>query len=300
MSLTQDQFLTKYDLTASVLGQGYFAVVKVGILKVTGDKVAIKFVNKKLVEKPENLKTETSLLQMVDHPNIVKLIDICDTKDTLFIIMELMEGGELYDEIVKRKHFTEKDASFIMYQLFLALEYLHKKGIVHRDLKLENLLIKKHGSLEIKLADFGLSKVYTGEALQTACGTPYYVAPEILNGEGYDHKIDTWAAGVLLYVLLSGRLPFSGDSDVELFRAILETELVWKKPQFDTVSPEAKDLITKLITKDPSKRFDATQSLQHVFLKTNNENALHTEVYDGLKKLSVQINALKKQTYSSH
>jgi len=300
MSLSQDQFLSKYDLTATVLGQGYFAVVKVGILKVTGDKVAIKFVNKKLVEKPENLKTETSLLQMVDHPNIVKLIDICDTKDTLFIIMELMEGGELYDEIVKRKHFTEKDASFIMYQLFLALEYLHKKGIVHRDLKLENLLIKKHGSLEIKLADFGLSKVYTGEALQTACGTPYYVAPEILNGEGYDHKIDTWAAGVLLYVLLSGRLPFSGDSDVELFRAILETDLVWKKPQFDTVSAEAKDLIQRLIAKDPSKRFDANQSLQHVFLKTNNETELHIEVYDGLKKLSVQIATLKKQTYSSH
>jgi len=149
--------------------------------------------------------------------------------------------------------------------------------------------------LEIKLADFGLSKVYTGEALQTACGTPYYVAPEILNGEGYDHKIDTWAAGVLLYVLLSGRLPFSGDSDVELFRAILETDLVWKKPQFDTVSAEAKDLIQRLIAKDPSKRFDAPQSLQHVFLKTNNETELHIEVYDGLKKLSVQIATLKNK-----
>jgi len=262
--------------------------------------VAIKFVNKKLVEKPENLKTETSLLQMVDHPHIVKLIDICDTKDTLFIIMELMEGGELYDEIVKRKHFTEKDAGFIMYQLFLALDYLHKRGIVHRDLKLENLLLKKHSSLEIKLADFGLSKVYTGEALQTACGTPYYVAPEILQGEGYDHKIDTWAAGVLLYVLLSGRLPFSGDSDVELFRAILETELVWKKPQFDNVSAEAKDLISKLITKDPVHRFDSSQALEHVFLKSNNENALHIDVYDGLKQLSSAITVKKKQTFTSH
>jgi len=295
MSLTQDQLLAKYDLTPTVLGQGYFAVVKVGIIKQTQDKVAIKFVNKKLVEKQENLKTETSLLQMVDHPNIVKLIDICDTRDTLFIIMELMEGGELYDEIVKRKHFTEKDASFIMYQLFLALDYLHKRGIVHRDLKLENLLIKKPGSLEIKLADFGLSKVYTGEALQTACGTPYYVAPEILQGDGYDHKIDTWAAGVLLYVLLSGRLPFSGDSDVELFRAILETELIWKKPQFDTVSVEAKDIIQKLIIKDPKKRYDASQALEHVFLKTNNENALHTEVYEGLKQLSTAITVNKKK-----
>jgi len=295
MSLTQDQLLAKYDLTPTVLGQGYFAVVKVGIIKQTGEKVAIKFVNKKLVEKQENLKTETSLLQMVDHPNIVKLIDICDTRDTLFIIMELMEGGELYDEIVKRKHFTEKDASFIMYQLFLALDYLHKRGIVHRDLKLENLLIKKPGSLDIKLADFGLSKVYTGDPLQTACGTPYYVAPEILQGDGYDHKIDTWAAGVLLYVLLSGRLPFSGDSDVELFRAILETELIWKKPQFDTVSVEAKDIIQKLIIKDPKKRYDASQALEHVFLKTNNENALHTEVYEGLKQLSTAITVNKKK-----
>jgi len=154
--------------------------------------------------------------------------------------------------------------------------------------------------LEIKLADFGLSKVYTGEALQTACGTPYYVAPEILQGDGYDHKIDTWAAGVLLYVLLSGRLPFSGDSDVELFRAILETELVWKKPQFDTVSADAKDLIQKLITKDPVKRFDSAQALEHVFLKTNNENALHTDVYDCLKQLSTQITLKKKQTFSAH
>jgi len=298
MSLTQDQFLAKYDLTANILGQGYFAVVKVGIIKENSEKVAIKFVNKKLVEKPENLKTETSLLQMVDHAHIVKLIDICDTKDTLFIIMELMEGGELYDEIVKRKHFTEKDASYIMYQLFLALDYLHKRGIVHRDLKLENLLLKKQGALEIKLADFGLSKVYTGEALQTACGTPYYVAPEILQGEGYDYKIDTWAAGVLLYVLLSGRLPFSGDSDVELFRAILETDLVWKKPQFDTVSAEAKDLILRLMAKDPEKRYDSAQALEHVFLKTNNENALHVNMYDGLKQLSTAINNKKKQSYN--
>jgi len=209
-----------------------------------------------------------------------------------------MEGGELYDEIVKRKHFTEKDASFIMYQLFSALDYLHKRQIVHRDLKLENLLLKKQGLLEIKLADFGLSKVYNGEALQTACGTPYYVAPEILVSEGYDHKIDTWAAGVLLYVLLSGRLPFSGDTDVELFRAIMETELVWKKPQFDTVSEEAKDLITKLVTKDPKQRYDASQALEHPFLKTNSSNILHSEVYDGLKQLSTAIVTKKKQTFT--
>jgi len=229
MSLSQNQFLDKYEISNEILGKGYFAVVKTATEKASNRKVAVKFVNKKLVEKAKNLETETELLQRINHKHIVSLIDICDTKDTLFIVMELMEGGELYEEIVRRKSFTEKDASYIMYQLFLALEYLHENQIVHRDLKLENLLLIKPGGLELKLADFGLSKVYTGEAMLTACGTPYYVAPEILTGEGYNKKIDTWAAGVLLYVLLSGRLPFSGETDVDLFKAIIKSDLIWKK-----------------------------------------------------------------------
>jgi len=252
------------------------------------------------VEKAENLKTETSLLQRINHQNIVKLIDICDTKETLFIVMELMEGGELYEEIVKRKSFTEKDASFIMFQLLSALEYLHERDIVHRDLKLENLLLTKPESLDIKLADFGLSKVFTGEAMQTACGTPYYVAPEILTGDGYNKKIDTWAAGVLLYVLLSGRLPYSGETDVDLFQAIIETELVWKKPQFDTVSDEAKDLIQNLMNKDPGTRLDASQALKHPFITNNNNtNPVNVEVYSGLKALSQQISNDRKAKFGS-
>jgi len=301
MSLTKQEFMDRYEVSNEVLGQGYFAIVKVAIDKHTKNKVAVKFVNKKLVEKAENLKTETSLLQRINHPSIVKLIDICDTKDTLFIIMELMEGGELYEEIVKRKSFSEKDASYIMMQLFSALDYLHKNDIVHRDLKLENLLLTKKDHLEIKLADFGLSKVYTGEAMQTACGTPYYVAPEILIGDGYNKKIDTWAAGVLLYVLLSGRLPFSGETDVDLFKAIIESDLVWKKPQFDTVSDQAKDLIQKLITKDVEARFDAEQALKHSFIVNNNNDkplALN-EIYAGLKQLSQQITAERKAKWDS-
>jgi len=301
MSLTKQEFMDRYEISGEVLGQGYFAIVKVAYDKTTRTKVAVKFVNKKLVEKAENLKTETSLLQRVHHPNIVKLLDICDTKDTLFIIMELMEGGELYEEIVKRKSFTEKDASYIMMQLFSALEYLHKNDIVHRDLKLENLLLTKKDHLEIKLADFGLSKVYTGEAMQTACGTPYYVAPEILTGDGYNKKIDTWAAGVLLYVLLSGRLPFSGETDVDLFKAIIEAELVWKKPQFDTVSDDAKDLIQKLITKDVDARYDAEHALKHPFIAKNNnsEKQLSSTIYDDLKMLSQKIAADRTAKWES-
>uniref|UniRef100_A0A6B2LBF2 non-specific serine/threonine protein kinase n=1 Tax=Arcella intermedia TaxID=1963864 RepID=A0A6B2LBF2_9EUKA len=291
MSLSQSAFVERYEISNEVLGQGYFAIVKVATDRHSKKKVAVKFVNKKLVEKAENLKTETSLLQRLHHPNIVELIDICDTKETLFIVMELMEGGELYEEIVRRKSFTEKDASYIMLQLLRSLDYLHSQGIVHRDLKLENLLLTKKNALDIKLADFGLSKVYTGEAMQTACGTPYYVAPEILLADGYGPKIDTWAAGVLLYVLLSGRLPFSGETDVDLFKAILEAELIWKKPQFDTVSGEAKDLIKKLIVKDPSQRYTAAQALQHPFILHHNDTRLLTkDVYDGLHDLSKEIN----------
>lgn len=269
--------------------------------KKSGRRVAVKFVNKKLVEKPQNLKSETSLLQAVSHPNIVQLVDICDTKDILFIVMELMEGGELYDEIVKRKTFTEKDASFIMKQLFSALSYLHDKNIVHRDLKLENLLLVSSNSLVIKLADFGLSKVYTGEAMSTACGTPYYVAPEILLGDGYNAKIDTWACGVLLYVLLSGRLPFSGETDPELFNAIMAAELVWKKPQFDKVSTQAKDLIQKLITKDVDSRLSAKEALAHPFIvEHNNENELCiAELYSGLKELSQGIRGARKAKWET-
>jgi len=299
--LSQDDFLSRYDISNEVLGQGYFAVVKVATVKSTGNKVAVKFVNKKLVEKPENLDTETSLLRKVSHPHIVHLIDICDTKNTLFIVMELMEGGELYEEIVKRKSFSEKDASRIMEQLFSALNYLHKNNIVHRDLKLENLLLTRKNDLEIKLADFGLSKVYNGQAMFTACGTPYYVAPEILTGDGYNSKIDTWAAGVLLYVLLSGRLPFSGETDVDLFKAIMDADLIWKKPQFDTVSDDAKDLIQKLITKDIDSRLTAEEALQHPFITQNsNENPLSTaEVYEGLKQLSVMVQAARKAKWET-
>jgi len=209
-----------------------------------------------------------------------------------------MRGGELYEEIVRRKSFTEKDASYVMKQLLQALKYLHEKGIVHRDLKLENLLLVEPNKLDIKLADFGLSKIIKGQALTTACGTPFYVAPDILMGDGYNSAVDLWAAGVLLYVLLSGRLPFAADSDADLFKAILECDLVWKSPQFDNVSDEAKSLIKHLIVKTPEKRYTADEALKHPFISGQaREDQLHTSMYDGLRQVSSLSKAslLKKQ-----
>jgi calcium/calmodulin-dependent protein kinase I len=254
-----------------------------------------------MVEKEETLDNEIKILSDIHHPHVVQMKAIFDTEETLFIVMELMLGGELYEEIVRRKSFSEKDASYIMKQLFSALSYLHKKGIVHRDLKLENLLITEPNSLDIKLADFGLSKIVAGDALTTACGTPFYVAPDILLGTGYDSAVDMWACGILLYVLLSGRLPFAADSDAELFKLIIDGDLVWKSPQFDTVSDEARDLISNLIVVEPRDRFTADEAIQHVFIKENNRNTpLHASFLDNLKNVSAlskaSIEKAKKKT----
>eukprot|EP01128_Nolandella_sp_AFSM9_P009602 TRINITY_DN621_c0_g1_i1.p1 TRINITY_DN621_c0_g1~~TRINITY_DN621_c0_g1_i1.p1 ORF type:complete len:342 (-),score=115.40 TRINITY_DN621_c0_g1_i1:49-966(-) len=281
-----------YNVTNEVLGQGYFAVVKVCHHKKTGKKYAVKLVNKSLVEKEETLANEIDILSSIDHPNCVNLVAMFDTEDILFIVMELMEGGELYEEIVRRKLFTEEDAAHIINQLCAALDYLHERGIVHRDLKLENLLLKSTDSLDIKLADFGLSKLYSGEALQTACGTPFYVAPDVLLGTGYGPAVDMWSVGVLAYVLLSGRLPFAADSDAELFRMIIAGDLKWKSPQFDDVSPEAKTLIKNLINTDPDARFSAKQAMASPWIKNKgSKKSVHKSVSKNLSTLSAESKA---------
>jgi calcium/calmodulin-dependent protein kinase I len=279
-----------FDITQEILGSGYFATVKVGIDKKTGERVAVKIIDKRKVEEsPQLLENEITIMKKIRHPNIVALKAVFDAPDSLIIIMELMQGGELYEKIVEKKHFSEKDASLLMRQIFDALAYLHSIGVVHRDLKLENMLLAKKDGLEMKLADFGLSKLYSGQALQTACGTPFYVAPDILMGTGYGNGVDMWACGVLLYILLSGRLPFHADNDADLFRLIMEGKLVFKSPQFDSVSKDAVDLIKHLLVVDPEKRYTAKQALEHPFVtnwETIDPKPLHPSIYDKLKKVS--------------
>jgi len=290
---TNEDISVYYELTNEVLGTGFFAVVKVGYNRKTREKVAIKCVDKSKVEREETLQNEIDILSKIDHEGVVKMYHIFDAEETLFIVMELMEGGELYDEIIKRNLFSEKEASLILKQIVEALAYLHSQNVVHRDLKLENLLLKEkptaNQALHVKITDFGLSKVYQGCQMHTACGTPFYVAPEILlaaddDEAGYGSAIDMWAVGVLLYILLSGRLPFSGDEDEELFKNILEAKIVWKSPQFDNVSADAKDLIMKLIVLDPQERYTALQALTHPFISANNHTVpLHSSLAEGLR-----------------
>lgn len=280
-----------YEITSEVLGSGYFATVYVGIDKKTKEKVAVKMIDKKKVEESPHLQeNEIEIMKKIHHPNIVSLKGVFDAPDTIIIVMELMFGGELYEKIVEQQTFSEKDASFLMRQVFEALDYLHGAGVVHRDLKLENMLLVNKTDLTMKLADFGLSKLYSGQALQTACGTPFYVAPDILLGTGYGPGVDMWASGVLLYILLSGRLPFHADNDAALFQLIMEGKLVIKSPQFDTVSKEAIDLIRKLLVVDPQERYTAKQALSHPFIKhyeSVDTKPLHSSIYENLKKVSL-------------
>jgi len=291
------------DTEKGVLGRGHFAVVRRGICKKTGESVAVKHIDKSMVERDETLENEIKIMSVTKHPRIVELRGIYDSPDTLFIVMDLLEGGELYDEIIRREVFTEKEASYVLKQLLEALAYLHDKGFVHRDLKLENLLLCSKNTLDIKVADFGLSRhINPGSRANTACGTPFYVAPDILladNSFGYGPEVDMWAVGVILYILLSGRLPFSGgdadDDDEALFQNILEANLVWKKPQFDVVSDTAKDLISKLIVAEPSARWSAKQALEHPFIKDNNNEVVLNNI-QGVKKVKAQIQRDKEQT----
>jgi calcium/calmodulin-dependent protein kinase I len=279
-----------YTITSEVLGSGFFATVKAGINKKTGEKVAVKIIDKsKVEESPQLLQNEIDIMAKVNHPHVVGLRAVFDTPTTLFIVMELVQGGELYEMIVERKTFSEKDTSHIMAQVFSALEYLHGIGIVHRDLKLENMLLNDKSKLDVKVADFGLSKLYSGQALQTACGTPFYVAPDILLGTGYGPEVDMWACGVLLYILLSGRLPFHADNDAQLFQLIMEGNLVFKSPQFDTVSSDATDLIRKLLVVDPKTRLTAKQALEHPFIKGSelSTKPLHPSLVENITRVSM-------------
>eukprot|EP01130_Rhizamoeba_saxonica_P008722 TRINITY_DN3523_c0_g1_i2.p1 TRINITY_DN3523_c0_g1~~TRINITY_DN3523_c0_g1_i2.p1 ORF type:complete len:467 (-),score=118.17 TRINITY_DN3523_c0_g1_i2:70-1443(-) len=283
-----------YEITETLLGEGQFGSVLLGKSIKSKEEVAIKVINKSnSIQIDQYLQNEIDVLRQCKHPNIVALKAVFETPKILYIVMELVSGGELYDEIVKRNAFSEKDASIIMKQTCSALEYIHKLGIIHRDLKLENLLLVDKGAtgtdLVVKLADFGLSRIYQkGDFVQTACGTPFYVAPEVLLGTGYGSPVDMWSAGVMMYILLSGRLPFHAENEPELFNHILSGTFQFKSPQFDNVSEEAKDLIKAMIIVESDQRITAEQAMKHPWITGNTSDApLHDSLYRGLSKLSL-------------
>ncbi|XP_010833913.1 PREDICTED: serine/threonine-protein kinase DCLK1 isoform X2 [Bison bison bison] len=272
------------------IGDGNFAVVKECVERSTAREYALKIIKKsKCRGKEHMIQNEVSILRRVKHPNIVLLIEEMDVPTELYLVMELVKGGDLFDAITSTNKYTERDASGMLYNLASAIKYLHSLNIVHRDIKPENLLVYEHqdGSKSLKLGDFGLATIVDGP-LYTVCGTPTYVAPEIIAETGYGLKVDIWAAGVITYILLCGFPPFrgSGDDQEVLFDQILMGQVDFPSPYWDNVSDSAKELITMMLLVDVDQRFSAVQVLEHPWVNDDGlpENEHQLSVAGKIKK----------------
>jgi len=261
---THTEPIENYYTLGKEIGRGGFSVVVEGTSKKTGEKFAIKCIKKTMVEGEDIklLRREVQIMKKVNHPNVLKLYEVFEDDEEFFLVMELVTGKELFDKIVERGQYSEADASNIVRQIVSAVEYLHGQGIAHRDLKPENLLSAEVDGMEtIKIADFGFSKNFGEEKLMTSCGSPGYVAPEVLTCESYDKSVDLWSVGVIIYILLCGYPPFYADNAPALFKKIMDVKYDFDDPSWDEISDAAKNLIRNLLVKDPKKRYTAQQCL---------------------------------------
>lgn len=265
---------SQYYTLSRTLGQGSFATVKLAVCKADKTKWAVKVIEKKSLnpEDEKALKTEVDILGCLNHPNIVQLKETFNSSACFYMVMELCTGGELFDKIVTKEHYSEREAHDCIRTIAETLAYLHDKDIAHRDIKPENLLYSDYDESKavLKLADFGLAQLLTNNVLmKTACGTPGYVAPEILEGKPYGKEVDIWALGVISYILLCGFPPFYDENSAELFRCIKAGNYDYPSPFWDGVSSGARDLIDHMLVLNPKTRFTAKDVLSHSWIADN-------------------------------
>lgn len=268
--LEKNERFRDYYKVGGTLGTSSFGEVRKCVNKFTNAVRAWKILNKSyLDDKHEKLRFfyEMEIMKMLDHPNILRIYEIYQDHKRYFLITELCTGGELFQEIVKRKKFLEKDAALVIEQILEAISYCHSKGIVHRDLKPENILIDSKNHNTIKVIDFGTSqKVLTGAKMTEAFGTSTYIAPEVLTTE-YDEKWDVWSIGVIMFILLSGKPPFDGETDREIWKRVKDGKYSMAGDEWKSISTKAKDLLKRLLTYDPKKRVSCKDALDHNWFK---------------------------------
>uniref|UniRef100_A0A672KM09 Serine/threonine-protein kinase DCLK2 n=1 Tax=Sinocyclocheilus grahami TaxID=75366 RepID=A0A672KM09_SINGR len=297
-NLAASTILDKFKI-GKVIGDGNFAVVKECVERSTGKEFALKIIDKNKCRGKEHLiESEVAVLRRVKHPNIIMLIEEVDTPTELYLVMELVKGGDLFDAITSSTKYTERDARLMVFNLAAALKYLHRMCIVHRDIKPENLLVCEYpnGIKSLKLGDFGLATVVEGP-LYTVCGTPTYVAPEIITESGYGLKVDIWAAGVITYILLCGFPPFRSENNLQedLFDQILVGRLEFPSPFWDNITDSAKELIGHMLQVNVEARYTAEDVLSHPWVTEDSamENNMKMEVAGKLKK---HFNSVQKQS----
>jgi calcium-dependent protein kinase len=279
----------KYKLL-SRLGDGAYGTVYLALNIKTKTKVAIKKIKKVKENEIDDveIKNEIDILKKLDHPNVVKILEFYTTENYYFIVTDFCEHGELYNKINKR--YNENQLAVLFYQVFSGLCYLHECNIVHRDLKLENILISEiendisnnnNNNEEyfwIKIIDFGTAKIFSkNKNEQAVVGSSYYIAPEVLKKD-YNEKCDTWSAGVLLYMLLVGKAPFDGESDDEIVKKIQIGEFNSEHYKLRASSKEIQDLVRKLLEIDPNIRLSAAEALKHPWFKKFNAKSLYSKI----------------------
>ncbi|KND03562.1 CAMK/CAMKL/MARK protein kinase [Spizellomyces punctatus DAOM BR117] len=253
-----------YDFIRTI-GEGSFAKVKLAVHRLLGEKVAIKVIDKQTLPDSysvAHLHREAQIMRMLDHPNIVQLIEVMETKRELYLVLEYAPGGEVLDYIVAHGRLKESEAKKFVRQIVEALKYCHEGNVVHRDLKAENLLL--NSSMQIKISDFGLSNIFDrSKQLTTCCGSPVYSAPELIEGKRYiGPEVDAWSLGVNLYAMVVGDLPFAAKELKKLYDKVLSGR--YDIPSY--VSADCQDLISKLLTLDPKERYTCAQVLQHSWM----------------------------------
>uniref|UniRef100_A0A8C5I896 calcium/calmodulin-dependent protein kinase n=1 Tax=Gouania willdenowi TaxID=441366 RepID=A0A8C5I896_GOUWI len=289
------RFTDEYQLFEE-LGKGAFSVVRRCVKISSGQEYAAKIINTKKLSARDHqkLEREARICRLLKHPNIVRLHDSISEEGFHYLVFDLVTGGELFEDIVAREYYSEADASHCIQQILESVHHCHVNGIVHRDLKPENLLLaSKLKGAAVKLADFGLAIEVQGDqqAWFGFAGTPGYLSPEVLRKDPYGKPVDMWACGVILYILLVGYPPFWDEDQHRLYQQIKAGAYDFPSPEWDTVTPEAKDLINKMLTINPSKRITATEALKHPWIcqRSTVASMMHRqETVECLKKFNAR------------
>ncbi|XP_043940190.1 calcium/calmodulin-dependent protein kinase type II subunit beta isoform X12 [Protopterus annectens] len=295
MAATCTRFTDEYQLFEEI-GKGAFSVVRRCVKLCTGQEYAAKIINTKKLSARDHqkLEREARICRLLKHPNIVRLHDSISEEGFHYLVFDLVTGGELFEDIVAREYYSEADASHCIQQILEAVLHCHQMGVVHRDLKPENLLLaSKCKGAAVKLADFGLAIEVQGDqqAWFGFAGTPGYLSPEVLRKEAYGKPVDIWACGVILYILLVGYPPFWDEDQHKLYQQIKAGAYDFPSPEWDTVTPEAKNLINQMLTINPAKRITAQEALKHPWVcqRSTVASMMHRqETVECLKKFNAR------------
>uniref|UniRef100_A0A8B9C889 calcium/calmodulin-dependent protein kinase n=1 Tax=Anser brachyrhynchus TaxID=132585 RepID=A0A8B9C889_9AVES len=307
---TCTRFTDEYQLYEE-LGKGAFSVVRRCVKKNSSQEYAAKIINTKKLSARDHqkLEREARICRLLKHPNIVRLHDSISEEGFHYLVFDLVTGGELFEDIVAREYYSEADASHCIHQILESVNHIHQHDIVHRDLKPENLLLaSKCKGAAVKLADFGLAIEVQGEqqAWFGFAGTPGYLSPEVLRKDPYGKPVDIWACGVILYILLVGYPPFWDEDQHKLYQQIKAGAYDFPSPEWDTVTPEAKNLINQMLTINPAKRITADQALKHPWVcqRSTVASMMHRQEtveclrkFNARRKLKVRIPVFLSKSY---